>query len=402
MSAPRRIALVVHELVRVGGLPTMTDFLRRVAIESGRYQPDIITIATSAADRSSVLLRSPRSWLRGIQVGTVTWRGIDHPHVGAWFSELEFQRYRPRRALTALLQQYDLVQVIAGTPAYAYAAAHVTCPLLVWTATTSWPDRASRFRTASVGRKAVSSLMIPIAQRYDRLALRRADAVFALSRYTLATVQPFAQPGRATLAPCGVDTALFQPGAIPRRYILSTARFSDARKNVTLLLRAYAETVRRRRTVPDLWLVGDAPSPANRVLMQELGIAEHVRLLGEKSAKELAALYREALMFVLPSDEEGLAIVVLEAMASGVPVVSTNCGGPATAITDGETGLLTPIGDVSAMVSSIERVLDDEGLRKRIAHAARRRIEDRFSIQAAGNVFLDKYDELLGRAPGQA
>ena len=63
---------------------------------------------------------------------------------------------------------------------------------------------------------------------------------------------------------------------------------------------------------------------------------------------ELVELYRGAALLALSSDEEGLGLVILEAMASGIPVVSTACGGPQTSVVDGETGFLTPVGDAAA------------------------------------------------------
>lgn len=391
-----RIALVTNQLCLVGGLPTMTGFLYRVLAESSRYQPEIISIATSASDSSSVLLRSPKTWRRGVQIDTLAWRNKRQVHVGAWMSELEFQRYRPRKKLTTLLESYDLVQFVVGSPAWACVARDVKRPVLIWVATTARPDRASRIRHASLGRQVWSAIMLPLTQHYERSALRKADAVFALSQYTRASIEPFVSSKQLILAPCGVDTSLFYPGTSPRQgYILSTARFSDARKNIGLLLNAYAKLCSRMSEVPDLYLVGDLPSTRSQLLLQELRIAKKVHLLGEKDSSELAQLYRDAIFFVLPSDEEGLGIVVLEAMASGLPVISTDCGGPATAVVNGETGFLTPVGNVESLTVAMQQLLDDWQLRERMGQTGRQVAEERFSLAATGEIFLDKYDELL-------
>jgi len=109
----------------------------------------------------------------------------------------------------------------------------------------------------------------------------------------------------------------------------------------------------------------------------------------------LAELYRNALFFVLSSNEEGLGIVILEAMASGLPVVSTACGGPATSLVHGETGLLTPVGDARALADAMQTLLGDSDLRRRMGTEGRRVAEERFSLAAAGKVFLDSYDEVF-------
>src|SRR5262249_50717327 len=175
------------------------------------------------------------------------------------------------------------------------------------------------------------AMMLPVTKRYERRALRQAAEVFALSEYTMSTVRSFVAAKQLILAPCGVDTDLFRPAKASRQnYILSVARFSDARKNVRLLLHAYARLCQLVPTAPELMLVGDLPSASAQRLLEDLGIGEKVHLLGEKNTGEVAELYRDAMLFVLASDEEGLGIVVVEAMASGLPVVSTDCGGPST------------------------------------------------------------------------
>jgi glycosyltransferase involved in cell wall biosynthesis len=194
-----------------------------------------------------------------------------------------------------------------------------------------------------------------------------------------------------------VDTELFRPATRPTRdYIVSVGRFSDPRKNVELLLNAYAMLQTRVASAPELWLVGDAPTQPGKDLIGSLGIAGKVKLLGPKRGEELADIYRNAKFFALSSWEEGLAIVILEAMASGLPVVSTDCGGPSTAVKQGETGFLTPVGDAPSMASAMEQLLKDAEVCERMGLAGRRAAEERFSLQAAGKVFLDKYDELLG------
>jgi glycosyltransferase involved in cell wall biosynthesis len=237
--------------------------------------------------------------------------------------------------------------------------------------------------------------MVRISERYERRALKATHSVFALSEYTRAAVQSIAS-GKVVVAPCGVDTDLFRPAEKPDgSYIVCVARFSDPRKNVRLLLDAYAMLQKRVAAAPDLYLIGDPPSEEARLQLRSLGLAEKVRLIGPKRGEELAELYRNALFFVLTSNEEGLGIVILEAMASGLPVVSTMCGGPATAIVEGETGFLTPVGDAQALADAMEILLRDPVLFAYMGKEGRRIAEKRFSLAAAGKVFLDRYDDLL-------
>ena len=92
---------------------------------------------------------------------------------------------------------------------------------------------------------------------------------------------------------------------------------------------------------------------------------------------------------------QGLGIVILEAMACGLPVVSTDCGGPATAIVPDKTGLLIPVGDAEALAGAMCALLEDPAQRIRMGAAGRRRVEERFSIERAGLVYLEVYRRLL-------
>ncbi len=394
---PHRVALITHDLKGAGGSSTMLGFLYRVLTESGLYQPDVISLATSTSDSASVRLLKPSSWWHGPAVETREWRNIPYLHVGAVATEIEFQRYRPRAVLDRLLNEYDLIQFVVGVPAWAGVAQRVNRPVVLWTATTVLADRSSRLNAAPQPRRAWQKMMTHFARRYERLGLQTADQVLALSNYTMQSVLNLCPIDHISVAVCGVDTAVFTPGPDRGNYILAVGRLSDARKNVRLLLQAYAQFLRECKSVPDLYLVGDLPTAAALQYVSQLGIRAHVQFLGPKHGAELAEVYRQARCFVLSSDEEGLGIVILEAMASGLPVVSTDCGGPATAIVAGETGVLTPVGDADALAQAMQSLWEQPALRRQMGQAGRQRAVERFSIEATGRIFQEKYDELIAR-----
>ena len=86
-------------------------------------------------------------------------------------------------------------------------------------------------------------------------------------------------------------------------------------------------------------------------------------------------------IIALDGDQDGIPTVILEAMSVGLPVVATPVSGIPEAVVDGETGLLAPAGDPSALAGALSRVLADDALAARLTSGARRLIEERFSLQ---------------------
>ena len=101
---------------------------------------------------------------------------------------------------------------------------------------------------------------------------------------------------------------------------------------------------------------------------------------------------------VLSSNEEGQGIVVVEAMASGLPIVATSCVGPSELITDGLEGLLTPVGSLEGLANAILRITTNPGLRRRMSAAARCRAVRDFSLDRTGAQLCSVY-RTAGIAP---
>jgi glycosyltransferase involved in cell wall biosynthesis len=122
----------------------------------------------------------------------------------------------------------------------------------------------------------------------------------------------------------------------------------------------------------------------------QLGVRDRVRFLGRRD--DVPALLAAADALVLPSWQEGLPLVVLEAMAAGVPVVATSVGGTPEAVVDGETGLLVPPRDVPALTAAIDTLLDDPERARRLGEAGRRRVRERFDAAESTRRILGLYE----------
>jgi glycosyltransferase involved in cell wall biosynthesis len=123
--------------------------------------------------------------------------------------------------------------------------------------------------------------------------------------------------------------------------------------------------------------------------LREVGLAEHVELLGER--RDVRELLARSDVFVLATSSEALPISVLEAMAAGLPVVASAVGGVAELVVDGETGLLVPPGDADALAGALERLLGDGLLRRQMGAAGRSRAEELFDLPSFHRAHLELY-----------
>ncbi len=142
-----------------------------------------------------------------------------------------------------------------------------------------------------------------------------------------------------------------------------------------------------------LWLAGDGPERAAlEALAGELGVAPRVRFLGWRT--DLAALYGAADICVFPSRHEPFGTVTLEAWAAGVPLIAAAAAGPAGIVRDGEDGLLVPVDDPDALAAALRHLIDDAGLRARLAERGRARWRADFTKPAAVRRWRDLFDKV--------
>jgi len=393
----RRVALVGPDLEADGGVQSVVDFFRAILIGSGRYHVDLISLATSASDADSRRALVPSTWSRRPTLRAGQRRDVRLVHAGCNFAELEFQRYKPRAQLTSLLNTYDVVQVVAGTPAWALVARHVRRPVALQVATLACVERRAMLTEHGKGRVMWRRLMAKTTQRLDDRALKLCHTVFVENAWMYEYVSHLRGGLRVVLHTPGIDTDRFAPVSVTSdQYILSVGRFADSRKNVRMLFDAYATLVRTVPQAPRLVLAGaTGPTASDMKFAASLGIAERLEIRINVSANALLGIYQNALLFVLSSDEEGLGIAILEAMACGLPVVSTRCGGPEMIVRDGTSGFLVERNDSPALAGAMQRIVESEQVRMTFGSTSRRIAVEEFSHKATAERFLTTYDAIV-------
>ena len=206
----------------------------------------------------------------------------------------------------------------------------------------------------------------------------------------------------------GVDSIRFHPGsaeqavagcpfARPAHWLLGTVGRMQTVKDQPTLARAFIRALEidpSLRQSLRLVLVGDGPLRAEcRQLLAEAGVADRAWLPGERT--DIPEIMRGLDCFVLPSLAEGISNTILEAMASGLPVIATDVGGNADLVITGVTGKIVPAADAEAMAHEIVRLAKQRETAQDMGRAGRGLVERKFSMDAMVAAYQGTYDKLL-------
>jgi glycosyltransferase involved in cell wall biosynthesis len=232
-----------------------------------------------------------------------------------------------------------------------------------------------------------------MARPLFRHVLQQSSAVTTVSRWLARETETLISGVRATVAPMPVATELFSPGGERAADRLLFVGRLTAQKGIGPLIEALA---RMRHTV-SLDVVGDGPLAtdlAERV--HALGLGDRVRWLGQLPQPALVDLYRRAAALVVPSTDEGLGLVAVEAQLCETPVVAYESGGLTDTVQHDRTGLLVPPGDVGALAAALDALLDRPDRGADLGRAGRMVALAGFAPESAARRYAGIYRSVVG------
>jgi colanic acid/amylovoran biosynthesis glycosyltransferase len=236
---------------------------------------------------------------------------------------------------------------------------------------------------------------------------KAAHALFTrtISHFCRSQLMAFTSPqhwDRLHIVHCGIEPGAFTPTRQhgTGRNLLFVGRLA-AVKGLPVLIEALAR-VRQHHPDVRLRIVGDGPDRAMlEALARDKKVSGNIEFLGYQNQDQLADLLRDTHLFVLASFAEGVPVVLMEAMAAGVPVIATRIAGIPELVEDGVTGYLTPPGDAATLAARITQLLGDTALRRQFAEAGRRTVEAEFNIdKEAAWLLAIMQNALEGRSLG--
>lgn len=201
----------------------------------------------------------------------------------------------------------------------------------------------------------------------------------------------------------GVETGLYSEAyfhhslptrGLPQR-IITIGRLAEQKAPFTWLEIA-RQVLRQAHGPVELIWVGDGP--LNEQLQQRialLGLSEHIKLLGNRA--DIPQLLAESNLFLLTSKWEGLPLVVLEAMAAGLPVVSFDVGGVSECIEDGKSGFLLPPGEIQELTNKVITLLNNRHLAMQLGAAGKTLVQQQFDIAQVKTAYMKLYLKYAGK-----
>jgi len=236
---------------------------------------------------------------------------------------------------------------------------------------------------------------LPIVRRLTQVTLNRCDKVIAVSHALAEAAVDLGLPAkRIAIIPDGVDTAKFCPPSTEREPLVVFVGSLIERKGVKYLIHAFSQIA---QTYPAyrLAIIGEGTQHEELTrLAHSLEIINRIIFTGAQTPAQVAQWMQRARLFVLPSVEEGLGVVLLEAMASGTPCIASHVGGIPDVVSP-DAGILVPAADPMALAEAMRSLLNDSDRWQALSQNARNHAVRHYSWDSIAARLMSIYRDVL-------
>jgi D-inositol-3-phosphate glycosyltransferase len=385
-----RLAIVTQDPANYGGVLRLVEYIYRRA-EAAGLEPVILHYARFENHpelHASILNLTHGELNLWPTRKDYIFNGMRAVAIGAMLPEWEPNRLHSNRLWRRALAEFDRFILVTGSAQTGLPLAELKKSFQVWASSTVETDRRERLLRSTGIANWIEKAGLPKVLAAEKKVLQAASSVMAVSNDARKHLMPVA--GReVSVWPYPVDTQKFnrvvggdsathRGAAVGAHHACADSRFlfvgraNDPRKRIELFFRA-CEALRKES--PSLDFVAT-------VVSSEIPIPQNpsfkIETFTNLSDEELIQLYQNSSAFVLTSEQEGLGIAAMEAMACGLPVISTPCGGPETFIEDSITGFFVD-DEAEAIADRMHELATDDALRMRLGNSAQEKIEAEFS-----------------------
>ncbi len=245
-------------------------------------------------------------------------------------------------------------------------------------------------------------LQTPVSRWIEENLFQRSAMITAVARWVGEELAQYGvPPADVIITGNGVEDGFLQAEIPPRRepYVLTVGRLQMGKGLSDLIEAARILVAARPETNLRFVVVGKGPLLDQLTRQAEqAGVMDRFEFVGHfgpEQRDELIELYSCASAFVLPSHHEGMPTVLLEAMACGLPSVSTAVGGALEVLTDGENGLLVPVEAPEALAAALLRILDDPAAAEEMGRRARATVEAQYGWRAVSERYLACFQQVF-------
>ena len=287
------------------------------------------------------------------------------------------------------LKDYKYFFMKSGSCIAAYPLVKLNKKFAMWVGTSYEDDKAERVKNLSGLRYLIDRLAANKMRKIEKEILQKAGFIWAISKNTKKRIEQILQKKRENLIVCNYPVEHKKvnfPEIKKEKNIIAVGRFSDPRKNINMLISAFQ---RMHKVLPELklYVVGQKPSEEISSKFYNLSCFKNIIFTGPVDSEQLDKYYKNSCLMLITSYQEGLGIIGLEALAWGLPVIATDCGGTKDYIINDRNGYLVKIDDDKYMAQKALKILSSQNIYNQMSKFAYDFVNQNFSENKINSIF---------------